>query len=365
MDGFVAEAKIGAGARCSDPFAPTCGAGRDVMGYHDNNEIPNYWAYAQNFVLQDKMFESVKSWSLPSHLYLVSEWSATCSTPSDPMTCQSDPKNPPGVGPGDNTNPAGGSPEYPWTDLTWLLHAYNVSWAYYVSPGTQPDCYNDAETCDPKLQSATTPEIWNPLPFFDDVQQNGDLGNIQDLNSYYAAVSNGTLPAVSWIVPNGDQSEHPPAKISAGQSYVTTVINAIMNSPLWQHTAIFLAWDDWGGFYDHVVPPQLSDGTGYGLRVPAMVISPYAKPGYIDHQALSFDAYVKFIEDDFLQGQRLDPTTDGRPDSRTLVRENDPNLGDLRSDFDFTQTPIRPLVLPTQPTTDLGASPTSAPSSSP
>ena len=95
-----------------------------------------------------------------------------------------------------------------------------------------------------------------------------------------------------------------------------------MNGPEWKSTAIFVAWDDWGGFYDHVPPPTV-DQNGYGLRVPGLVISPYAKRGYIDHQTLSFDAYAKFIEDDFLDGQRLDPKTDGRPDPRPDVRENE------------------------------------------
>ena len=349
MDGFIQQARSGAGPRCTDPFEPTCGAGQDVMGYHDDREIPNYWAYAKNFVLQDTMFESVKSWSLPSHLYLVSEWSAKCSIPGDAQSCRSAPQNPPSL----HGSAAGQErPEYPWTDITWLLHAYNVSWGYYVATGTQPDCYNDAETCNPHPQNATTPQIWNPLPYFDDVHDNGQVGNVQTLDNFYAAVGNGTLPAVSWLIPNGTTSEHPPGRVSDGQSYVTHVINKLMNSPLWDNTAIFLAWDDWGGFYDHVVPPEV-DGLGYGLRVPAMVISPYARAGFIDHQTLSFDAYVKFIEDDFLQGQRLDPLTDGRPDPRPDVRENNPALGDLRSDFDFNSPPREPLILPEQPTTDL------------
>ena len=88
---------------------------------------------------------------------------------------------------------------------------------------------------------------------------------------------------------------------------------------------------------------------GYGLRVPGLVISPYAKSGYVDHQTLSFDAYVKFIEDDFLKGQRLDPSTDGRPDPRPDVRENAAILGNLTSDFNFTQKPRKPLILPTYP----------------
>jgi len=97
-----------------------------------------------------------------------------------------------------------------------------------------------------------------------------------------------------------------------------------------------------------VAPPQV-DVNGYGLRVPGLVISPYAKRGYIDHQVLSFDAYAKFIEDDFLSSARLDPKTDGRPDPRPTVRENVPLLGNLVSDFNFNQKPRRPLLLPRHP----------------
>jgi phospholipase C len=267
---------------------------------------------------------------------MVSGWSAACDTIGDPMSCHSD------IVYADKNVVA---PHYSWTDLTWLLHGAGVSWAYYVANGTQPDCQNDSSiTCDPVAQKAGTPDIWDPLPGFDTVKQDDQLGNVQVLQKFYTAASAGSLPSVSWIIPNGRDSEHPPASIADGQAYVTRVINAIMQSPDWSSTAIFLAWDDWGGFYDHVVPPVV-DGNGYGLRVPALVISPYAKQGVIDHQQLSFDAYLKFIEDDFLAGSRIDPATDGRPDSRPSVRENDPSLGDLQSDFDFGQQPRAPLVL--------------------
>jgi phospholipase C len=129
---------------------------------------------------------------------------------------------------------------------------------------------------------------------------------------------------------------------------VTHVIDAVMRSPDWDSTAIFLAWDDWGGFYDHVVPPHV-DGNGFGLRVPSLVISPYARPGYIDHQTASLDAYVKFIEDDFLHGQRLDPATDGRPDSRPDVRDAMAGIGDMARAFDFDQRPLPPLLLDPHP----------------
>jgi phospholipase C len=329
------------------------------MGYHDGADIPNYWAYAHDFVLQDHMFESNDSWSLPAHLFLVSEWSARCSRTGDPMSCVNatqSPSNPPDyqrqVGITDPT-----PPDYPWSDLTYLLHKNGVSWAYYVFNGSEPDCDNDAAmSCSSVPQHARTPGIWNPLPYFDTVRQDRQLTNIQSLSDFFAATKADTLPAVSWVIPNGGVSEHPPALVTAGQTYVTGLINAIMQSPDWASTAIFLTWDDWGGFYDHVRPPRV-DENGYGIRVPGLVISPYARRGFIDHQTLSFDAYTKFIEDDFLGGQRLDPATDGRPDPRPDVREKLPQLGDLSADFDFSQTPLAPVLLPLHPATDLFAPP--------
>jgi phospholipase C len=184
------------------------------------------------------------------------------------------------------------------------------------------------------------------------VHADGQEGNIQDLTNLYKQAKDGTLPAVSWIAPSNEVSEHPPAKISTGQSYVTNLINTVMQGPDWDSTAIFLSWDDLGGFYDHVNPPTV-DQNGYGLRVPGLVISPYAKQGYVDHQTLSFDAYDKFIEDAFLGGQRVDPASDGRPDPRPDVRENATQLGDVTAAFDFTQQPRKPLVMPVNPATDL------------
>ena len=147
-------------------------------------------------------------------------------------------------------------------------------------------------------------------------------------------------------------SEHPPGLVTAGQAYVTRLVNAAMRGPEWKSTAIFVSWDDWGGFYDHVKPPSV-DQNGYGLRVPGLVISAYARKGLVDHQTLSFDAYVKFIEDDFLRGQRLDPLTDGRPDPRPDVRENQPILGTLAREFNFKQKPRAALILDPHPPTDL------------
>jgi phospholipase C len=351
MDGFVLQAASGRRAACSAQIdAPTCSLAPrapDVMGYHDWHEIPNYWAYARHFVLQDHMFQPDLSWSLPAHLYMVSGWSAKCSVAGDPMSCRSAVQAP-GSPPGDPQNTTGATPDYAWTDLTYLLHKAHVSWRYYVAKGSQPDCADNAMFCAPVPQKAATPGIWNPLPYFDTVRQDGQLENVAPLQSFFRAARAGTLPAVSWITPAQAVSEHPPALITRGQAYVTSLVDAVMRSKDWSSTAIFLSWDDWGGFYDHVAPPRV-DAQGYGLRVPGLVISPYARRGFVDHQVLSHDAYLKFIEDDFLGGARLDPRTDGRPDPRPDVRESAPILGNLARDFDFTQEPRPPLILPLHP----------------
>jgi phospholipase C len=284
---------------------------------------------------------------------MVSEWSASCGNPLNPFSCHGALQwpNPDWVSGTVSTinGPSDNQPHYAWTDMTYLLHKQNVSWGYYVFQGSEPDCENDsAMSCAPVQQVAQTPGIWNPLPAFTTVRENNQLGNVQSLSNFFTQAKRGTLPAVSWINPNGRVSEHPPGLVSAGQTYVTGVVNAIMRSPDWPSTAIFLSWDDWGGFYDHVVPPSV-DRQGYGMRVPGLVISPYARRGYIDHQILSHDAYNKFIEDDFLGSQRLNPANDGRPDPRPGVREDNPLLGNLTAGFNFNQPPRPAEVLPTHP----------------
>ncbi len=353
MDAFVAQAESSTRV-CGVVQNPACAHSTtpDVMGFHDAREIPNYWAYARHYVLNDHLFEPVTSWSLPDHNYLVSAWSALCKT-SAAASCVnniSGPRSPTEQEQAvDQSIATGTAPvQDAWTDVTYLLHKQNVSWGYYVEDGTQPDCEDSAATCTPKAQSYKTPGIWNPLPVFTDVQADGQLKNVQPTQRFFAQAKAGTLRAVSWIAPSQTNSEHPPASVREGQAWVTNLINSVMKGPDWSSTAIFLSWDDWGGFYDHVAPPAV-DGNGYGLRVPSMVISPYARKGYIDHQTLSHDAFLKFIEDDFLGGARLDPATDGRPDPRPTVRENAAVLGDLANDFDFNAPPQAPVILPLDP----------------
>ena len=330
-------------ARPRDPGCRTFVGPRgqpDVVSYHTTKEIQNYWTYARKFVLQDRLFAPVDSWTLPSHLFLMSAWSASCSDRHDPNSCRSD------INLSDSserwayTEP----PIYAWTDITYMLDAAGVSWGYYVDPSTcwDPPCSGD--------HSGGTRVNKNPVAGFTDAWESGNdpHDNILPNSDFVSAAKGGRLPSVSWLVPAPGYSEHPgggSGSIRDGMAYVTRLVNAVMSGPDWETSAIFVTWDDWGGFYDHVEPP-FADRNGYGLRVPAFMISPYAKRGTIDHQTLSFDAYLKLIEDRFLGGQRL---PGDRQDSRPTIREDLPILGDLLREFDFTQAPLPPLILDPRP----------------
>src|SRR5215813_6451377 len=191
----------------------------DVMGYHVGTDIPNYWAYAKNFVLQDHMFEAAGSWSLPAHLYAVSAWSAKCRDHDKPMSCVNS-SNPPG-------RKQGKAIPYAWTDITYLLHKNHVSWRYYLDHGAVSVHHQDGVWY-----------IWNVMPGFKDVHKDHQANNIQPLHAFYRQARAGRLPKVAWISPDLRDSEHGPALVSTGQAYVTRVINAIMRSPDWSPTAI-------------------------------------------------------------------------------------------------------------------------------
>jgi phospholipase C len=329
----------------------------DAMGYHTAAELPNYWAYAQNFVLQDQLFEGVRAWSLSSHLDITSEWVAACSNTLDVSTCKTS-----------NTSKQvkGTNIEYPWVNLFQLLDMHGVSWKYYLGSGMEPDCDDGEMTCDPEIQQSPVVSVWNPVPGFAWVEQQGATylaRHNPDADQFLLDVKNGTLPNVSWIVPPEHLSEHPATGVTAGQDYVTSLVNAIMQSPYWANTAIFITWDDWGGFYDHVPPPNVDTNKsknpiqGFGFRVPGLMISAYARTGYIDHGLLSLDSYATFMEDVFMRGTRLNPVAMGQPDARPDIRDaltaitfvdgtTEP-VGNIMDEFNFTQKPLPPLVLST------------------
>ena len=328
LDGFIKAAEmIRKGNKNFDPYPD------EVMGYHDCSDLPVYCGYARSGVLADHFFSATTSFSTPAHLYMVSNWSARCKVPGDPASCVS--FNDPNV----HSNPP---PDYAWTDITWLLHGAGVSWGYFVYSDNGPLLPGDDQDGEAPGPDAfyNTLGVWNPLPAFDDVAQDGETGNLQPGSAFLTDCATGNLPAVSWVIPPFKTSDHPTASLANGQTWLQQQIEAIDQSAQSQSTLVIVWWDDWGGFYDHIVPFTV-DTMGYGFRTPLILLGPMVKAGTIDHQILSTDAFNKLIEDVFLGGQRLDPRTDGRPDPRPDVREKDPFLGDLRNDLEAAR-PLNP-----------------------
>jgi phospholipase C len=311
MNGFLNQAYKGTNAD-GTPFVPGTAPGKnpkDVMGYHDYHEIPNYWNYAHLYVLQDAMFESVASYSLPAHLYMLAAQSGgyTGYKQTQPTT-------------------------YNFPEITELLTSGQIDWKYYVTSGTLPDTEDD-QVVGSQSQEQADPDkytLWNPLPAFPKVQNDpAERSRLQGTSQFYLDAADGNLPQVSWIIPSSPVSEHPPAGVKEGMGYVTGLINAIMKGPDWDSTAIFVSWDDWGGFYDHVAPPTV-DQYGLGIRVPGLIISPYAKENFIDHNVYSFESWLKIVEERF----GVNPMT---------IR--DTNAADMLNAFDFTQKPRAPEIL--------------------
>jgi len=313
MDGFLTESfkNFNPTSNCQPPN-PNCSPGsdpRDVMGWHDSREISNYWSYANQYVMQDRMFESITSYSLPAHLYMLAAQSGGYIG-----TGQPEPQT------------------YTFVEITELLTSGKIDWKYYVAAGTSPG----AAEGDVEDQAADKYSLWNPLPAFPAVWNDPNQKNrLQDAGNFFTDAQNGALPQVSWVIPSGPLSEHPPNAVSGGMNWVTSVINAVMQSPNWKDTAIFLCWDDWGGFYDHVTPPKV-DQYGLGIRVPGIVISPYARQNYVDHKTYSFESWLKIVEERF---------------GVTPMTARDNHADDMYDSFDFTQNPRAPLTLATSGST--------------
>lgn len=290
-----------------------------TAGYYDQRDIPNYWEYARHFTLCDAYFSSFNGASFPNHVYTVAAQSGgVIGLPSTLKRLEEMLDDPDG---------------FTFASMVDLFEKSSVSWKYYVDsmkppPGEEPS----ADYPYPTLFT-----LWNPLPGFKAIRENpARMKHLVDLQDYFRDLKQGTLPEASWIVPNMEDSEHPPENlgpIAAGMSYVTKLVNALMESPYWKDSAIFLTWDDYGGFYDHVPPPEV-DAFGYGPRVPMLVISPYAKPGYISHLTYDFTSTLKFMEVRW-----------GLPH----LTRRDHHARDMTDSFDFNQKPNPALVIPIQP----------------
>ncbi len=282
----------------------------NTLSYYDWHEIPNYWDYARRFTLCDNFFSSLMGPSEPNHLYTVAAQSGgLVNNPTPGLAGQ------PGV--------------YTFPTMAELLENAKVSWRYY-----------DQKT-NPHQHS-----LWNPLPGFAAFQNNPKLmEHLVPLGDFYHDIAEQKLPAVSWIVPTAEDSEHPPADAAQGMWHVTHLINAIMRSPYWKDSVIILTWDDYGGFYDHVPPPNV-DQYGYGPRVPALIISPYAKAGFICHTHFDFTSPLKMIEEHF---------------GLKALTERDAKASDMLDCFDFQEAPLPPDVITTASHLDFSGMKTTLP----
>ena len=270
------------------PSGPTPDWVINTLSYYDWHEIPNYWEYARRYVLCDAFFSSLAGPSEPNHLFSVAAQSGGLVN------------NPP-------PNINGQDGVYTFPTMAELLQNSHVTWKYYD------------ERPNPRKHS-----VWNPMPGFRQFQRSPELmSHLVGLNQFYQDAQSGKLPEVCWIVPTGIDSEHPPADSARGMRHVTDLVNAIMRSNAWKDSVIIITWDDYGGFYDHVAPPSV-DQFGYGPRVPALVISPFARPGFICHTKFDFTSPLKLIEQRF----GLRP-----------LASRDKEANDMLDSFDFQQKP--------------------------
>ncbi len=291
-----------------------------TMGYYNGREIPNYWAYAHHYTLCDHFFSSFLGPSTQNHFYTVAAQDGgmiqMCWTLSQCLELMDDRGN-----------------LFSFASMVELFNKTHLSWKYYnetlpVPPNVAAQRANIGNNAFPNPKRFG---IWNPLPGFKDVDDDpAAMARLLPLSQYFKDLKGGTLPQVCWIVPAFRDSEHATAPVDRGMWYVTRIINALMESSCWKNSVIFLSWDDYGGFYDHVAPPVV-DAFGYGPRVPMIVISPYAKPGYICHKAYELCSVLKFIEVRWHLGH---------------LTARDDRANDMSDCFDFSQTPNPPTVIP-------------------
>ena len=275
----------------------------NTLSYMDYRNIPNYWEYARSYTLCDYFFSSLMGPSQPNHLYSVAAQSG--GLVFNPAQISEVTGEEPGT--------------YDFPTMCDLLQSAKVSWKFYSGFTTilgKPE---------PQVHT-----VWNPLPAFKQFQNNPDLlEHLVYTTQFTSDLKNGELPEVSWIVPNSFNSEHPPYDVTVGMWYVTTLVNRVMHSRFWNDCVIILVWDDYGGFYDHVPPPQ-TDRYGFGPRVPCLIISPYSKAGKVIHTRFDLTSPLKLIEKRF---------------GLKSLTERDADSNDMLDCFDFNQKPLPPHII--------------------
>ena len=237
-----------------------------AMGYYDSTDLPLYYNLAQDYVLAQRFFSSAWGSSEINHMYSVAARAG-------------------------GTVPTTG---YDFPTIFDRLEAAGVSWKFYVQNYDPTITFRDHNFNSSKESQLIWAPLLNFARFVDDPKLSS---HIVDLNQYYADLQSGQLPAVAYLVPSG-LSEHPPGDVTVGQSFGVTTITSLMRSSAWDTSLSVIAWDDWGGWYDHVPPPAV-DADGYGFRVPGIIVSPYARSGTIDNTTYDFTSILKFIEDNW------------------------------------------------------------------
>jgi phospholipase C len=295
-----------------DGFYPAENQSLETFGYYDQNTLPAYWALAEQYALGDNFFASTLSYSLPNHWY----WLAGQAPLSSETTrFQEFHVNSSTLTPieSEYLTEANNTPS-----IADLLLPTNVTWKYYDFPLNVP--YTKA------IDTHLVYNYWSPLVAKAETYNSNFVTHFVNRTTIFSDLQNGTLPQVSYVIPIPKQSDHPPANLTAGEAYVSSVVNAVEQASTWPRTAIFLTWDDYGGFYDHVAPPQL-DGFGLSFRAPLIVISPYTPQATVVHAFGYFESTLHFIEWRF-----------GLP-SLTARDANAPLPLDY---FDFSATPRAP-----------------------
>jgi len=304
-----------------------------AYSYVPSSEIEAYWTLATQYTLADRMFQSNTGPSFPAHQYMIAGQSG--ETDEDPNSAQWGCDAPAGsavplVGP-DGTDLAGVFPCFDYQTAADLLDARGISWRYYapadLSSGSSVSAYEAIEHI-----------------FF---SKDWDNNVISPQTRILTDVANGQLAQVTWVVPDSSHSDHPGNNSTEGPDWVASVVNAIGSSPFWNTTAIFINWDDWGGWYDHVAPINI-DNMGPGFRVPLIVVSPYAKHGYVSHTVYETASLITFVEKDFALGN---------------LGTRDALANNLLDCFDFAQTPAPYVRLKTRVSVDtlIHEAPTGAP----
>jgi phospholipase C len=308
--------------------------------YVNPTDVLPYFAMAETYTFGDRMFQTNEGPSFPAHQFIFSGTSAP--TTFSTLFAAENPNQPSGcLGPPTDTvvmiNAAGSEtaqpPEHPCFEHPTMsdhLETNGITWRYYTptsgSIWTAPDAIE--HIC--QQRKTVSGELICDGP---DWHANVIVPQTRVLTD----IANGELPQVSWIIPNGAESDHAGVNDGSGPSWVTSIVNAIGQSKYWANTAIIITWDDWGGWFDHVTPKVINDGFSwgsgyvYGFRVPLIVVSPYAKAAYISHVTHDFGSILKLIE-----------TTFNVP---ALGYADDP-ADDMSDCFNLTQTPIPFKIIP-------------------